>query len=147
VKFNFARINTVFTAGANVFSKVRSTSAALAAGIETDAQNTSKIGNALRRAGVVDERLAVMDEKISVRVDESQLKVLNQKLSKVGNVSSELSGIASDVKTANDELKQLDKDKADKEKAAKEKGTESGKADELATGKKVELPTLTSGGI
>jgi hypothetical protein len=147
VKFNFARINTVFTAGANVFSKVRSTSAALAAGIETDAQNTSKIGNALRRAGVVDERLAVMDEKISVRVDESQLKVLNQKLSKVGNVSSELSGIASDVKTANDELKQLDKDKAEKEKAAKEKGTESGKADELATGKKVELPTLTSGGI
>jgi hypothetical protein len=147
VKYNFARINTVFTAGANVFSKVRSTSAALAAGIETDAQNTSKIGNALRRAGVVDEKLSIMDEKIAVNIDKSQLKILNEKLSKVSNVSSELSGIAGDVKTAKDELTQLEKDKVEKEKAEKELKTEAGKADEAATGKKVEIPTLTSGGI
>jgi hypothetical protein len=147
VKYNMARINAVFTAGANIFSKVRSTSAALAAGIETDAQNTSKIGNALRRAGVVDEKLAIMDEKIAVRVDESQVKILNEKLSKVSNVSSELSGIAGDLKTAKDELTQLDKDKAEKEKAEKEKKTESGKADELATGKAVAVPTLSAGGI
>jgi hypothetical protein len=147
VKYNFARINAVFTAGANVLGKVRSTSSALAQGIETDAQNTSKIGNALRRAGVVDERLAAMNEKIAVNIDKSQLKILNEKLSKVSNVSSELSGVATDVKTANDELKQLDKDKAEKEKAEKEKKTEAGKADEVATGKKVDIPTLSSGGI
>jgi hypothetical protein len=147
VKYNFARINTVFTAGANVFSKVRSTSAALAAGIEADAQNTSKIGNALRRAGVVDEKLTIMDEKIAVNIDKSQLKILNEKLSKVSNVSSELSGIAGDLKTAKDELTQLEKDKLEKEKAEKESKTEAGKADESATGKKVEVPTLNSGGI
>jgi hypothetical protein len=147
VKYNFARINTVFTAGANVFSKVRSTSAALAQGIETDAQNTSKIGNALRRAGVVDEKLALMDEKIAVNVDKSQLKILNEKLSKVSNVSSELSGIATDVKTAKDELKQLEKDKLEKEKAEKEAKTAVGKADAEATGKPVELPNLTGGGV
>jgi hypothetical protein len=147
VKYNFARINTVFTAGANVLNKVRSTSAALAQGIETDAQNTSKIGNALRRAGIVDEKLAAMDEQIAVNIDKSQLKILNEKLSKVANVSSELSGIVSDVKTARDELKQLDVDKAEKEKAEKEKNTAVGKADEAATGKAVEIPTLSSGGI
>jgi hypothetical protein len=147
VKYNMARINAVFTAGANIFSKVRSTSAALAEGIEKDAQNTSKIGNALRRAGVVDEKLAIMDEKIAVEVDKSQVKILNEKLSKVSNVSSELSGIAGDMKTAKDELKQLATDKAEKEKAEKEKNSEAGKANEAATGKAVDLPTLNSGGI
>ena len=147
VKYNFARINTVFTAGANVLSKVRSTSVALAQGIEQDAQNTSKIGNALRRAGVVDEKLAAMDEKIAVNIDKSQLKILNEKLAKVSNVSSELSGIAGDLKTAKDELTKIDKDKAEKDKAEKEKTTEVGKADLAATGKPVTLPTLSSGGI
>jgi hypothetical protein len=147
VKYNFARINAVFTAGANVLGKVRSTSAALAQGIETDAQNTSKIGNALRRAGVIDEKLAIMDEKIAINIDKSQLKILNEKLSKVSNISSELSGIASDLKTAKDELKQIDKDKAEKDKTEKDKKSESVKADEAATGKPVEISTLTSGGI
>jgi hypothetical protein len=147
VKYNFARINAVFTAGANVLGKVRSTSVALAAGIETDAQNTSKIGNALRRAGVVDEKLALMDEKIAVNVDKSQLKILNEKLAKVTNVSSELSGAASDIKTAKDELKSIDEQKAEKLKAEKEKTSEVGKAEEAATGKPVALPTLNSGGV
>jgi hypothetical protein len=147
VKYNFARINAVFTAGANVLGKVRSTSAALAEGIETDAQNTSKIGNALRRAGVVDEKLALMDEKIAVNVDKSQLKILNDKLSKVSNVSSELSGIAGDIKTAKDELKQLEKDKAEKDKTDKEAKTAVGKADAEATGKPVVIPNLTGGGV
>jgi hypothetical protein len=147
VKYNFARINAVFTAGANVLGKVRSTSVALAAGIETDAQNTSKIGNALRRAGVVDERLALMDEKIAVNVDKSQIKILNEKLAKVTNVSSELSGAASDIKTAKDELKSIDEQRAEKAKEAKEKLSEVGKAEEAATGKPVAVPTLNSGGV
>jgi hypothetical protein len=147
VKYNFARINAVFTAGANVIGKVRGTSAALAEGIEKDAQNTSKIGNALRRCGIVDEKLTVMDEQIAVNIDKSQLKILNEKLSKVSNVSSELSGIATDVKTAKDELTQIDKDKAEKDKAATEKQSESAKAEAAATGKPVAIPTLASGGV
>lgn len=147
VKYNMARINAVFTAGANVFSKVRSTSAALAAGIETNAQDTSKIGNALRRCGVVDEKLAVMDEQIAVNIDKSQIRILNEKLSKVSNVSSELSGIVTDVKTAKDELKQIDADKATKEQEAKEKKSETVKAEEAATGKSVTVPTLSNGGV
>ncbi len=147
VKYNFARINTVFTAGANVLGKVRSTSVALATGIETDARNTSEIGNALRRAGVVDEKLTVMDEKIAVNVDASPLKLLNEKLAKVSNVSTELSGIAGDVKTAKDELTQLQKDKAEKDKAEKEAKTEAGKADAAAAGKPVVIPNLSGGGV
>lgn len=147
VKYNLARINAVFTAGANVLGKVRSTSAALAQGIEQDAQNTSKIGNALRRAGVVDEKLSIMDEKITVNIDKSQLKILSEKLSKVDNVSSELSGIVGDIKTANEELTQLDKNKAEKEKADKEQKILVDKSEGAATGKPVEIPRLSSGGI
>lgn len=147
VKYNLARINAVFTAGANVLGKVRSTSAALAQGIEQDAQNTSKIGNALRRAGVVDEKLSIMDEKITVNIDKSQLKILSEKLSKTDNVSSELSGIVGDIKTANEELTQLDKNKAEKEKADKEQKTLVDKSEGVATGKPVEIPRLSSGGI
>jgi hypothetical protein len=147
VKYNLARINAVFTAGANILGNVRSTSAALASGIEQDAQNTSKIGNALRRCGVVDERLAAMDEAVQVRADKSQIKILNEKLAKVSNVSSGLSGIAGDLKTAKDELTQIEKDKLEKEKAEKEQKTETGKAEAAATGKPVEIPTLSSGGI
>jgi hypothetical protein len=146
VKYNFARINTVFTAGANIFNKVRSTSAALAQGIETDVQNTSKIGNALRRCGIVDEKLAVMDEKIQVNIDKSQLKILNEKLSKVSNVSSELSGIAGDLKTAKTELAELEKNKTEKDKAEAEKKTEAGKAEAAAVGQPVTVPNLSSGG-
>jgi thymidylate synthase len=127
--------------------KVRSTSVALAQGIETDAQNTSKIGNALRRCGIVDEKLTVMDEKIAVNVDKSQLKILNEKLSKVSNVSSELSGIAGDVKTAKDELSDLDKAKAEKEKEEKDKNSETGKAEIAATGQPVAVPTLSGGAL
>lgn len=147
VKYNLARINTVFTAGANVLNRVRSTSAALAQGIEENAQNTSKIGNALRRCGTVDEKLAVMDEKIAVNIDKSQAKILNEKLAKVGNVSSELSSIAGDMKSAKDELTQLDKDKAEKEKEAKEKTSTTAKADAAATGTPVSIPTLSGGGV
>jgi hypothetical protein len=147
VRYNLARINTVFTASANVLGKVRSTSAALAQGIEEGAQNTSKIGNALRRCGVVDEKLAKMDEKIAVSVDKSQIKILNEKLSKVSNVSSELSGVAGDLKTAKQELTELDKAKAEKEKEAKEKTSEVTKTEEAATGKTVTVPTLNSGGV
>jgi hypothetical protein len=147
VKYNLARINAVFTAGANILGKVRSTSVALAQGIETDAQNTSKIGNALRRCGIVDEKLTVMDEKIAVNVDKSQLKILNEKLSKVSNVSSELSGIAGDVKTAKDELSDLDKAKAEKEKEEKDKNSETGKAEIAATGQPVAVPTLSGGAL
>jgi hypothetical protein len=146
VKYNFARINAIFTAGANVLGKVRSTSAALAEGIEADAQNTSKIGNALRRCGVVDEKLTAMDEKIAVNIEKSQLKILNDKLAKVTNVSSELSGIATDVKTAKTELEQIDKDKAEKDKLAAEKKTEAEKAEAAAIGKPVDVPNLSSGG-
>ncbi len=147
VKYNFARINAVFTAGANVLNKVRGTSAALAQGIEENAQNTSKIGNALRRCGAVDEKLAAMDEKIAVNIDKSQAKILNEKLAKVSNVSSELSGIAGDMKTAKDELAQIDKDKAEKEKEAKEKTSTAGKADAAATGTPVPIPNLSGGGV
>jgi hypothetical protein len=147
VKYNFARINTVFTAGANILNRVRGTSAALAQGIEENAQNTSKIGNALRRCGVVDEKMAIMDEKIAVNIDKSQAKILNEKLSKVNNVSSELAGIAGDAKTAKDELTQLDKDKTEKEKAEKEQKSAAEKANDEATGKPVSVPNLTVEGL
>jgi hypothetical protein len=147
VKYNFARINTVFTAGANVLSKVRSTSTALAEGIEIGDQNVSKIGNALRRCGVVDEKLTKMDEEIAVRIDKSQIKILNEKLAKVSNVSSNLSGITDDLKTAKAELTEIDRAKAEKEKEEKEKNSATAKAEAAATGKPVEIPTLSSGGI
>jgi hypothetical protein len=147
VKYNFARINAIFNAGANILSRVRGTSAALAEGIEENAQNTSKIGNALRRAGIVDEKLRAMDEQIAVNVDKSQLKILNEKLSKVSNVSSELAGITTELKSAQDELKQLDKDQAEKEKQAQEKKVKTDKTEEKETGNPVNIPTLSNRGV
>ena len=147
VKYNFARINTVISAASNLYNRVRSTSRALAEGIEEGAQNTSKIGNALRRAGVVDDKLTVMDEKIAVNVDKSQAKILNEKLTKVNNVSTELAGMSADVKSGKDELKQLAADKIQKEKDEKEKLSESAKANKEATGKPIDVPNLSNRAI
>jgi hypothetical protein len=147
VKYNLARVNTVFNAGANILNRTRSISQNLAAGIEENAQNTSKIGNAMRRAGVVDEQLRVMDEQIAVNVDKSPLKLLNDKLTKAANVSSELAGVTTDMKTSKDELKNIEAEKVAREKEAKEKQTTAQKADKEAAGKDVELPNLTSRGI
>jgi hypothetical protein len=147
VKYNFARINAVFTAASNVYGRIRSTSRALADGIEEGANNTSRIGNALRRAGVLDDKLTKMDEQIAINVDKSQLKTLNNKLSKVSNVNSELQGITSDVKSSSDELKQLDKDRTEKLKEEAEKKAETDKKEEAVTGKPIEIPNISSRGV
>ncbi len=147
VKYNFARINAVFNAASNVFNRVRSASRALADGIEEGANNTSKIGNALRRAGVLDDKLTRMDEKIAINVDKSQLKTLNDKLSKVTNVSSELQSVTADMKTGKDELKQLETERTEKLKEDAEKKTQVEKDNKLASGETILIPNISNQGV
>lgn len=147
VKYNFARINAVYNAAANTFNRIRSTSRALADGIEEGANNTSKIGNALRRAGVLDDKLTKMDEQIAINVDKSQLQTLNTKLTKVTNVSSELQGVTSDLKTGQDELKQIETDRTEKLKEEAEKKTATEQAEQDVTGKPLAIPNISNQGV
>jgi hypothetical protein len=144
VKLQFAKINTAFTAGTNILQKIGSTSTNLSNAIEDGANNTSRIGNAMKSAGIIGDGIKWMNEQISAKQNApGKIGDLNNALSTVGTLSSDLSAIVADVSTAKEAQEKLQKDFDAKDKDKKE-GEE--KATETHTDPEIpSIPTIRSG--
>lgn len=129
VKLQFAKINTAFTAGTNILQKIGSTSNNLSNAIEQGANNTSRIGNALKSAGMIEGGINWMNEQITARTGvKSKIGDVTNALSNVGSLANDLSAIVADVNTAKEEIEKLEKDNEEKEKeklAGEEKAVET----------------------
>jgi hypothetical protein len=126
-KFQVARINTVFTAGVNILDGVRSASATLGNAVAQGANNTSRLGNLLMSAGIIDRKAEMFEENISVQVSKGgKLADAGKALTTIANVSNELVSITSEVKSAKDELEELEKNNAEQQRQ-KAEAVEKGK--------------------
>lgn len=121
-KLQFAKISAAFVAGQNLVNKVSGLNNTIGKVTEDNANNTSKIGNALKAMGMMASGEGWMreDNKVSGGIG----KVVTG-LETVGGLASSLSDIISDVKTGKEQLAELDKEQAEKEKAAKEGETKA----------------------
>lgn len=116
-KYQFAKISAAFVAGQNLVNKVSGLNNTIGKVTEDNANNTSKIGNALKAMGMLASGEGWMRE--DNKVNQGVGKV-GGGLESVSGLASSLSEIISDVKTAKEQLESLDKEQAEKEKSAKE---------------------------
>jgi hypothetical protein len=140
VKYQWAKVSSVMSSAASTIGNIRSASAALASGVETTGNNTGKIGNALKAAGLIDNTIGTFEEKISARP--GKVGDLTSAIEKAGTVSASLSSAASDVKSGQEELARLDQEEADRLKEGEKGKTEAEKRDAPDA---VEIPKLSPG--
>jgi hypothetical protein len=140
MKYQFAKISSGFVAGQNILNKVTGLNNTVGKVTETNANNTSKIGNAMKAMGMIGGDVPWMNEDNKVQVGVGKV---GEALDKISGLSNSLAEISSDVKTQIDEQKNLDKQYKEREKSDKDgvsKATEI-HADEYIA----ELETLLGG--
>jgi hypothetical protein len=117
VKYQFAKISSAFVAGSNIINQVAGMKNSIGKVTEDNANNTSKIGNAMKSMGILKISENWMNEKnkVSVGIDS-----LAGKLENISGLAGSLTTITSDIKTAKDSLADLDKEYAAKEKEIKQ---------------------------
>lgn len=124
VKFQFAKISGVFVAGQNILSSFGGVKDKLTNLVTRNADNTSRIGNALKMVGMIADTEAWMNENNKANSVASEIK---EKLESVSGLASTLTEITETVKTSKEQLSELDKGKSEedkKEKDAEDKATE-----------------------
>jgi hypothetical protein len=99
IKYNFARCVSIFQAGANIMNLTKSATETMAEGIDDTNQNVGRIGNALRRAGLVSKAIGNFQEKVSIASAKGILAQLNQKLNKTYQVTSDIEDITAEIKS------------------------------------------------
>jgi hypothetical protein len=140
MKYQFAKVSSGFVAGQNILNKVTGLNNTVGKVTEDNANNTSKIGNAMKAMGMFNIDVPWMNEDNKVQAG---IGKVGEALDKISGLSNSLAEISSDVKTQIDEQKNLDKQYQDRQTADKDgvkKATET-HADEHI----LELETLLGG--
>jgi hypothetical protein len=114
VKLQFAKLSVAVNAAVNIVDSVRDSANVLGNAVQTGARNTSKIGNALKAARVLDSKFDWMDEKISASRNTGTLAGVNNALSTTGQVASELANVTREIKDAAEEAAALEKEYQEK---------------------------------
>ncbi len=123
MKYQFAKISSGFVAGQNILNKVTGLNNTVGKVTETNANNTSIIGNAMKAMGMIGGNIPWMNEDNKVNAGVGKLATA---LDSVSGLASSLSEISSDVKSQKTE--QADLDKAYKERQEEdEKGGKKAK--------------------
>ncbi len=120
-KYEVSRINTVFTAGVNIFNQIRSSTATLGNAVQQGANNNSRIGNLLIAAGIVDQKAQAFEENIQVESGKGgKLADAGKALGTIASVSNELVAVSGEIKSAKEQLDSLEKQRDEKEKQQSE---------------------------
>lgn len=124
MKYQFAKISSGFVAGQNILNKVSGLNNTVGKVTETNANNTSKIGNALKAMGMIGGDVPWMNEDNKVQTGIGKISAA---VDTVSGLSNSLTEISSDVKTQIKEQADLDKQYQEREKTDK-KGVEKSTA-------------------
>lgn len=126
-KYQAARINTIVNAGINILDRTRSMSQTLGNAISQNANNTSRLGNLLITAGLLDQKADMFEENIRVEIAKGgKLNQAAAALNVIGEVTQDLADITEEVKTAKEQLETLDK-QFDEQQKKQEKEAKKGK--------------------
>jgi hypothetical protein len=124
VKFQFAKISAAFVSAQNLAGKLSGVQNSLGGVTEKNADNTSKIGNALKMMGMMASGQGWMNENNKVNTAAAGF---TGKLEGISGLASSLTDVTNEVKSAKEQQETLDKEHTDREKAeteSTEKATE-----------------------
>jgi hypothetical protein len=124
VKYQFAKISSAFVAGQNLLNKVTGLNNTIGKVTETNANNTSIIGNAMKAMGMLNGDIPWMNENNKVQAGVGKI---GEQLDKITGLANSLAEITNDVKTEIDAQNQLDKEYEERQKLdnqGQEKATE-----------------------
>lgn len=144
VKLQFAKLSTIVTAGVNIIDSLKDANETVANLAEAAAQNGAKVGNALKAALIIDKKIKWWDEEFSKARAKSKFKKLNEQLSARSSVYSELANITREIKDADDEVKELEKDAEEKKQADAEKELQKSQ-EKYADANAEKVPTIKEG--
>jgi hypothetical protein len=130
IKLQFAKVSAVYVAGTNMLSKFAGMENSLGTVTADNANNTSKIGNALKAMNMLSTGSGWMREDNKVATSTGKV---GDKLSTINTLSTGLTDITNDIKSAKEQLETLDKEQETKDKATKEGETEAKEKHEDAT--------------
>lgn len=119
VKFQFAKISGVFVAGQNILNSFGGFKDKLTNLVTKNADNTSKIGNALKTVGMIADTETWMNENNKVNSVASGVK---EKLESVSGLASTLTEITETVKTSKEQIKDALKGTSDEQKKDEDAG-------------------------
>jgi hypothetical protein len=146
VKLQFAKLSTIVTAGVNIIDSLKDANETVANLAEAAAQNGAKVGNALKAALIIDKKIKWWDEEFSKARAKSKFTKLNEQLSARSSVYSELANITQEIKEADDEVKELEKDAEDKRIADYDKQLQKN-AEKYAEANAEKVPTIKEGSV
>jgi hypothetical protein len=140
VKFQFAKISGAFVAGQNILNSFGGFKNKLTNLVTKNADNTSKIGNALKMVGMIADTETWMNENNKVNSVASGVK---EKLESVSGLASTLTDITETVKTSKEQLANATKSDVDEEKKDKDgedKATEKHSDKDIPDARALEEP-------
>jgi hypothetical protein len=125
VRYQFAKVSSAFVAGQNLMNKLSGLHNQHAQLSKNNADNTSKIGNAMKAMGMLSTGQGWMNEdnKISTGIGK-----FGSSLDNISGLASSLGEISNDVKTQIKEQQDLDQEQAEREQGYKD-GIEKSKQD------------------
>jgi hypothetical protein len=130
VKLEFAKVSAVYVAATNLVNKVAGIENSLGTVTADNANNTSKIGNALKAMGMLTTGSGWMREDNKVATTTGNV---GNKLSTINSLSTSLTEVTNDVRSAKEQVETLDKEQAAKYKATKEGETKAKEKHEDST--------------
>jgi hypothetical protein len=130
IKLQFAKVSAVYVAGTNMLSKLAGMENSLGTVTADNANNTSKIGNALKAMNMLSTGSGWMREDNKIATSTGKV---GDKLSTINTLSTGLNDITNDIKSAKEQLETLDKEQEAKDKATKEGETKATEKHEDAT--------------
>jgi hypothetical protein len=121
-KTTFTKLNRIVTTASNVVWTVQSIGDSTRSLVEFAAENTGKIGNALKKWRVVGENAYEwMPEQVDGRTaTQRKLDRMIEGLSNVEEAASSISSVVGDVRSISDEVKELKEQKTEFKKAIKD---------------------------
>jgi hypothetical protein len=117
IKLQFAKVSAVYVAGTNMLSKLAGMENSLGTVTADNANNTSKIGNALKAMGMLATGSGWMREDNKIATSTGKV---GDKLSTINALSTGLNDITNDIKSAKQQIETLDNEQQEKDKATKE---------------------------
>jgi hypothetical protein len=122
MKYQFAKISSGFVAGQNILNKVTGLNNSVGKVTETNANNTSIIGNAMKAMGMISGNIPWMNEDNKV----------NAGVGKVGAVLDTVSGLSNSLAEISSDVKSQTKEQAELDKSYKERQAEDAKGSKKA---------------
>jgi hypothetical protein len=113
VKYQFAKVSSAFVAGSNMLNRITGFQNSIGKVAEDNANNTSKIGNAMKSMGMLKDAEPWMNENNKVSGGVGNLA---SKLEGASGFAGSLGQITSEVQSAKKSQEDLDKGYADKQK-------------------------------